>query len=113
MLPQKRHGITSRARSPYPRTFSHLDMILNPTRNSQRSFGKTIARLGLISLCAGLLCAIILYTNHWFIDIPFSTWNPIKWILTSAWLVGWLLGTTHFQNNFGALLGATVASGVL
>src|SRR5947209_13424314 len=97
MLPQRRHGITSRARNPYPPTFLHLDMMRNLKNDNRPRFAKMVARLGLISISAGLLSALILYTNHWFIYVQFGSWNPVKWILIGSWLVGWLLGAVHVQ----------------
>ncbi len=57
--------------------------------------------------------SILLSANHWLIAMQFSWWNPVRWVLSAAWISGWILGGAHSQSTAGALIGAMLASSAL
>ena len=73
----------------------------------------TVALLLILSVGAGTVCAILLAANHWLIDRPIGWLNPVRWVLTAAWIFGWGFGGTHSQNRAASLVGAAFASSTL
>src|SRR5882762_7054440 len=92
---------------------SHSAMTKNPSNQTKPAWRQCVFLLVITSLGVGIICTTLLAANHWLIDRPLSSLNPVRWVLSVAWLVGWVFGRTHSQNATATLIGALLASSTL